>query len=91
MCTKLCVPVADVKSEYASFLKENPCDLKMTTFHGNRINLVFPHIIFCLFVFLCWSKKLAFGSIDKLITWSIWRIIENSNHILDLNEEWFNF
>ena len=79
MCTKLCVPVADVKSEYASFLKEND----NFPWKQNQFSV-------CLF-FLYWSEKLAFGSIDKLITWSIWRIIENSNHILDLNEEWFNF
>ena len=42
-CTKLCVPGADEKSGYVSFtltflLKdlENPCDLKMTTFHGQK-------------------------------------------------------
>jgi E1A/CREB-binding protein len=33
----------------------------------------------------------AFGIIEKLFTGPIWRIIEASNHILDLNEEWFNF
>ena len=33
----------------------------------------------------------AFGIIDKLFTGPIWRIIEASNHILDLNDEWFNF
>lgn len=46
---------------------------------------------FSTHLFFSWSEKLAFGSIDILITWSIWRIIENSNHILDLNEAWFNF
>ena len=33
----------------------------------------------------------AFGIIDKLFTGPTWRIIENSKHILDLNEEWSHF
>ncbi|VDI17302.1 Hypothetical predicted protein [Mytilus galloprovincialis] len=44
-CCKLCVPGADEKSGYGSlfrtFLTDNNIDLKLTTFHGHRINLLF--------------------------------------------------
>lgn len=45
--TKLCVPGADEKSGYGLLFKsylnqlETPVDLKLTTFHGHRINLLF--------------------------------------------------
>jgi E1A/CREB-binding protein len=33
----------------------------------------------------------ALGIIDKLLTGPLWRIIENVEHILDLNDTWFNY
>ncbi|CAG2210291.1 unnamed protein product [Mytilus edulis] len=33
----------------------------------------------------------AFGIVDKILTGPIWRIIESTSHILDLNKVWFDF
>jgi E1A/CREB-binding protein len=33
----------------------------------------------------------ALGIIDKLLTGPLWRIIENEEHILDLNDTWLVF
>jgi len=33
----------------------------------------------------------AFGIVDKNFTGPLWRMIEKSNHILDLNDVWVNF
>ncbi|CAG2215742.1 unnamed protein product [Mytilus edulis] len=84
--TKLCVPGADEKSGYGLLFKtflnqlEPPVDLQLTTFHGHRINLLFSM-----------AGCRALGIVDKLLTGPLWRIIENVDHILDLNDIWLVF
>ncbi|CAC5426130.1 unnamed protein product [Mytilus coruscus] len=124
-CCKLCVPGADEKSGYGSlfrtFLSDNNIDLKLTTFHGHRINLLFAmgaSVFFHKdniyeFIDLYFEKEnrnnllkavanyvknpmylagcRAFGIVDKLFTGPLWRIIENADHILDLNQVWEQF
>ncbi|VDI15710.1 Hypothetical predicted protein [Mytilus galloprovincialis] len=125
--TKLCVPGADEKSGYGqlflTFLKQLdiPVDLKMSTFHGHRINLLFSmgaavffhreHIKEFIDSFFSITERnslitsvyhyvdnpvylagcRAFGIVDKILTGPIWRIIESTSHILDLNKVWFDF
>ena len=120
--TKLCVPGADEKSGYGLLFKsyldqlEPPVALKMCTFHGHRINLLFAmgaSVFFHRnhmkdFINVYFNKEdrnrllgavynylnnpmylagcRAFGIIDKVLTGPLWRIIENTNHILDLND-----
>ncbi|CAC5420536.1 unnamed protein product [Mytilus coruscus] len=114
---------ANEKSGYGSlfrtFLSDNNIDLKLTTFHGHRINLLFAMGASVFFhkdniyelIDLYFEKEnrnnllkanyvknsmylagcRAFGIVDKLFTGPLWRIIENADHILDLNQVWEQF
>ena len=51
------------------------------------VSSVYNHLNNPLFLAGC----RAFGIIDKICTGPLWRIIENTSHILDLNDVWLDF
>ena len=51
------------------------------------VSSVYNHLNNPLFLAGC----RAFGIIDKICTGPIWRIIENTSQILDLNDVWLDF